>query len=154
MKRIFTTILATAALSAAAFADNYSLYLEPTEGNVSEWTLTSLDKLTFRNGNIVFTTTDGAESTVPISGVRRLFFSTPEIQGIDGMGTDGSNVAWDGTCLYAGTQVGTAVTIYNAAGTVVARQTAGENGIIGFETLGKGMYIVNVQGKSYKIFKP
>lgn len=153
MKRLFTTIMATAALSVAAFADNYSLYLEPTEGAISEWTVASLSKLTFSNGNIVLTAKDGTASTMPISGVKRMFFSTPEIQGIENIGT-GNNGAWDGNCLHTDAQTGVVATIYSATGTLVAKQTVENNGSVNLSTLDRGMYIVHINGNSYKIFKP
>ncbi len=153
MKRLLTTIMAAATLSATAFADDYSLYLEPIEGDVSEWTLASLSKLTFNNGDIVLTAIDGTVSRMPISGTKRLFFSTPEIQSIDHVGS-GNTVSWDGNSLYSDAQAGTAATVYNTTGTVVARQEVGNNGVVALGTLGKGMYIVNINGKSYKIFKP
>ncbi len=153
MKRLLTAFAAVVAWTTAAFADGYSLYLEPTVGNVYEWTLVSLSKLTFSNGNVVVTATDGTEKAVPISGIKRLFFSTPEFQSI-GRTEKQNGVAWDGSCLYTNVQGGAVATVYRADGVLVVKSVVEADGTVCLAALHKGLYVVCINGNSYKVFKP
>ena len=68
-----------------SMADDFSLYYDSTTGteNNKMEAVANMQKITFENGNIVITRKDGTKSTTAISAVKRLFFSTDEVVGID-----------------------------------------------------------------------
>jgi hypothetical protein len=84
MKRIFT-LTAALMLGIAAFADDFNLYYDSNDGatNTKIETVNNLQKITFENGNIVATRKDGTTTSLAISVVRRLFFSTEETVAIE-----------------------------------------------------------------------
>ncbi|MCR5312446.1 MAG: hypothetical protein K6E54_02140 [Bacteroidaceae bacterium] len=83
MKKILS-IAAALMLSISAFAEDYSLYYDSTNGTTNSVLseVSKLQKLTFENGNVVLTYKDGTTSSTAISDIKRLFFSTPETVGI------------------------------------------------------------------------
>ncbi len=74
-------IVALAMFCSTAFADDFSLYYEATEGSQNNKieAVANLQKITFEDGNIVITRKDGTTSKTAISLVKRLFFSTESV---------------------------------------------------------------------------
>lgn len=84
MKKIFT--LTAALLTASAlFADDFYLYADGADGEINQELVqvANLQKITFENGNVVLTKKDGSTSSREISSIKRLFFSTQEVVGVD-----------------------------------------------------------------------
>ena len=74
-------------MATAVFADDFTLYYDAVEGadNNKVEDVANLQKITFDNGNIVITRKDNTTSTLAISKVKRLFFSTEQAVGITDM---------------------------------------------------------------------
>ncbi|MDE7117311.1 MAG: hypothetical protein K2O61_01560 [Bacteroidaceae bacterium] len=77
MKRLFTLFL-IANCQWNLFAEDFNLYYVSTqnETNVKVEAVKQLKKVTFENGNMVVTMTDGTTKTVSLSVVQRLVFFT------------------------------------------------------------------------------
>lgn len=84
MKKIFT-LAAALLMGSAAFADDFYLYYDAAEGEKDQELVqvSSLQKITFEDGNLVLTKKDGSKSTTAMSSIQRLFFSTQEAVNID-----------------------------------------------------------------------
>lgn len=63
-----------------SFADDFNLYYDTTAGETDKKieSVTNLQKLTFKDGQMTVVRTDGTTSTLTISTIKRLFFSTSE----------------------------------------------------------------------------
>lgn len=151
VKEILTLAAAISLSAATAKADNVSLYLEPNSGNTTSWTVESLQKMTFENGNVVLTLKSGATSSAAISTVKRLYFST-ESSGVESIEAD-SSIAWDGGVISVQTQGAAPYTVCGVNGAVVARGTVSGEGKIDLNSAESGIYIVSISGKTFKILK-
>ncbi|MCH5175726.1 MAG: hypothetical protein J1F40_07555 [Prevotellaceae bacterium] len=82
MKKLFT--LATVLmLGLSAFADDFNLYYDSTEGQGNKIeSVSNLQKLTFEEGKLVITLKDGTSKSLPTAGITRLFFNTETAVGI------------------------------------------------------------------------
>ena len=83
LKRIFRFIaiaLPLWGMGSFAFADDFNLYYDTTAGETDKKleSVTNLQKLTFKDGQMTVVRTDGTTSTLTISNIKRLFFSTAE----------------------------------------------------------------------------
>ena len=83
MKKIFT--LATVLmLGLSAFADDFNLYYDSTEGQGNKIeSVSNLQKLTFEEGKLVITLKDGTSKSLPTAGITRLFFNTEKAVNIE-----------------------------------------------------------------------
>ena len=83
LKRIFRFIaiaLPLWGMGSFAFADDFNLYYDTTAGETDKKleSVTNLQKLTFKDGQMMVVRTDGTTSILTISNIKRLFFSTAE----------------------------------------------------------------------------
>lgn len=64
----------------ASFADDFNLYYDTKAGETDKKieSVANLQKLTFKDGKMTIVRTDGSTSTLTISDIKRLFFSTAE----------------------------------------------------------------------------
>ena len=83
MKKLFT--LATVLmLGLSAFADDFNLYYDSTEGQGNKIeSVSNLQKLTFEEGKLVITLKDGTSKSLPTAGITRLFFNTEKAVNIE-----------------------------------------------------------------------
>lgn len=72
-----TTIFAAllCAFSLTALADDYTLYVETTAGS-SAYAYDDLQRITFKDGQMVIETKSGETSAVGVSSIGRMYFST------------------------------------------------------------------------------
>ena len=120
MKKILLTWMMLASVFALHAEDN-QLYIQPTAGEKLSWSVPSLQKMTFQNGNIVLTQKDGTVAYAPIATVKRMYISTPSAENIEGMDVD-LIYSWNGDKLQINVQPGTPVKVYNVAGILVLRE--------------------------------
>lgn len=146
MKKFFLTAVAVL-FSLTALADDY--YLNVIANATDSYATASLKKITFENGNVVVTTSNGASTSYAISSISQMYFSSTSA-GIGSISTD-SNIAWDGTTLSLNGLKGK-VQVYQPSGALVASESADAERI-NLSRLSKGVYVVNVNGQSFKIVK-
>lgn len=83
MKKILT-IAAALTFGASAFADDFSLYCDTqAEAGQKVESVANLQKIIFKDGEMVVVKTDGTSFSASLKGVTRLFFSTEEAMNID-----------------------------------------------------------------------
>ncbi|MBR3530459.1 MAG: T9SS type A sorting domain-containing protein [Bacteroidaceae bacterium] len=146
MKKIFLAAFA-ALFSLTCLADDY--YLNVIANATDSYATASLKKITFENGNVVVTTSNGASTSYAISSISQMYFSSTSA-GIGSISTD-SNITWDGTTLSLNGLQGK-VQVYQPSGALVASESADAERI-NLSRLSKGVYVVNVNGQSFKIVK-
>ena len=94
MKKFFLAAFA-ALFSLTCLADDY--YLNVIANATDSYATASLKKISFENGNVVVTTSDGASTSYAISSISQMYFSSTSA-GIGSISNDKS-FAWDGTTL-------------------------------------------------------
>lgn len=149
-KLLLSMMLVTTSCMVAKAEDNH-LYIQPNTGTTNEWSIPSLQKMTFQDGNVVLTSRNGTTAYTPISSIKRMFITTPSAHHIDVAETV-SPYTWQGDLLYINAPQGTSVRVYNVAGTLVIQQSL-EGNTIDFQGFPKGLYMVNVGGKVFKTVK-
>ena len=141
-----------AVYSVGAMAEDNHLYIQPGAGETLSWSVPSLQKMTFQNGNLVLTMKNGTSSYTPIMSIERIYIGTPsEIQGIEEV-DNAPLYSWDGETLILNAQSGAQVRVYNVAGAVVKQERLTGNSI-NLPGLAKGLYVVNVDGHIFKTIK-
>lgn len=150
MKKILLTWMMLASAFALQAEDNH-LYIQPNAGEKLSWSVPSLQKMTFQDGSIVLTKKDGTIAYASIATVKRMYISTPSAENIEGMDVD-LIYSWNGDKLQIDVQPGTPITVYNVAGAVVLRENCSGDAV-DFQSVGRGLYIVNVGGQTFKIVK-
>lgn len=149
MKKLMFSLMMLVAANALA-EDNY-LYIQSSTGETVDWSVPSLQKMTFQNGNVVITKKDGTSTYTPISSISRMYISTPSANGIESVGNNGQ-CTWDGERLHVNAPVGSAVKVYSVNGVLVS-QTRLTDTSVNLQGLNRGMYVVNVGGHVVKIMK-
>lgn len=150
MKKILLTWMMLASAFALQAEDNH-LYIQPNAGENLSWSVPSLQKMTFQDGNIVLTKKDGTVAYTPITTVRRMYITTPSAESIELIDA-ALMYSWKGDKLQINVQAGTPVNIYNVAGAVVLRENYSGDAV-DFQGIDRGLYIVNVDGQTFKIVK-
>lgn len=150
MKKILLTWMMLASAFALQAKDNH-LYIQPNAGEKLSWSVPSLQKMTFQDGNIVLTKKDGTVAYASIATVKRMYIATPSTESIESMDTT-PFYSWNGDKLQINVQPGTPITVYNVAGAVVLCENYSGDAV-DFQGVGRGLYIVNVGGQTFKIVK-
>lgn len=147
MKKL-RTLLATLLLTMgilSALADNYK-YLTITQDNSdTSINVTSIDKITFDESNMVIHLTDGNTQTLPLSNLQRMFFSNTS--GI--MSVTQSRMHFSGGILQADITAGERIEIFDMRGQMVF--SANKSGSFDLTTLTKGVYIVKLGSETRKV---
>jgi hypothetical protein len=151
MKKILLSLFVLAAANVCAQDEDNNLYIEPNAGETANWTVASLQKMTFVNGNVVLTLKDGTSTYTPISSIKRMYICTPSANGISSAEED-VQCEWDGDILQVKAQAGTPVRVYSVNGSLVVNTRLADTSV-NLRGLSKGMYIVSVGGQNFKIFK-
>ena len=83
MKKLLT-LITVLMLGLSAFADDFNLYYDSTEGKVNKIeSVANLHKLTFEEGKLVITLKDGTSTSLPTAGITRLYFNTEKAVNIE-----------------------------------------------------------------------
>lgn len=135
-KKIAVLFIAALMFSFVAKADSYVLRLYSQEGSVTSWPVSQLQRITFKNGQVAVTLTDGNTSTYATNTTERLSFGLPS--GISQLTTDSVRQK-------------SLACIYNLMGVCIARQEVTSGKSIDLSQLPAGIYIVSMDGKKYKI---
>lgn len=137
--------------SIAMQAEDNHLYIQPNAGETMDWNIATLQKMNFKDGNVVLTTKTGTSASTPIASISRMYITTPSTQGIE-HAKGGLPYQWDGQRLHVEVASGTLVEVFNVSGSVVLRQPL-TGTTVDLSHLGKGMYIVRIDGQAFKIIK-
>lgn len=140
-----------ATFNVATKAEDNHLYIEPNAGETLSWNVPSLQKMTFQNGNVVLTMKDGTSTYTPISSIKRMYICTPSANGINDVESN-AQCTWDGERLHVNAKQGAPVRVYSVNGALL-RSVSLTDTSIDLQGLSKGLYIVNVDGQTFKILK-
>lgn len=151
MKKIFLTLIAMVAANISTQAEDNHLYIEPNAGETIEWSVPTLQNITFQNGNVVLNMKDGTSTYTPILSIKRMYICTPSANSISTVEGDAS-CTWDGEVLHVSAQPGTPVKVYSVNGASVMNTRLSETSV-NLRGLSKGLYIVNINGQNFKILK-
>lgn len=135
MKQTILTLAAALSLTLTAQADDLSLYLEPTAGETTSYAVSTLQKMTFADGNVVLTKKDGTTVTTDITSLKRMYIDAAA--GIN-------QLLNNEPAPY---------TIYNINGIRVADGTAASANDIDLAALQSGLYLVSIKNQTFKILK-
>ena len=140
-----------ATFNVATKAEDNHLYIEPNAGETLNWNVPSLQKMTFQNGNVVLTMKDGTSTYTPISSIKRMYICTPSANGINDVESN-TQCTWDGERLQVNAKQGAPVRVYSVNGALLKSVSLTDTSI-DLQGLSKGLYIVNVDGQTFKILK-
>lgn len=151
MKRLLLSMALSVVAGITLQAEDNHLYIQPNAGETTGWSIPSLQKMSFKDGHIVLTTKTGTTSSTPIPSISRMYITTPSAQGI-GHTKRELPYRWDGEKLHVEARPGTMVEVFNISGSIVTRQAlAGTT--VDLHHLSKGIYIVKIEGKAFRIIK-
>ncbi len=146
MKRFLMAVIATFA-SMAAFADGeVGLYI--IAGETSTYPVSELQKISFQDNNVVVLKSDGSKETIAIANISKMYFGEV-VTGINELQPDAE--LWDGNSLKA--DADQAITVYNSSGMTVSRGKYSKGDVIHLDNMPRGIYIVEMGNKSFKIAK-
>jgi|GEM_PF-1322897 len=151
MKKILLSLIMLAIQNVATMAEDNHLYIEPNAGETTDWSVPSLQKMTFQNGNVVLTMKDGTSTYTPISSIKRMYICTPSANGINDVESN-AQCTWDGERLHVSAKQNTPVRVFSVNGALV-RSVRLTDTSIDLQGLSRGMYIVNVDGQNFKVLK-
>lgn len=77
MKNLFIVLVAFLTAATAAADDEFGLYIV-TSSETSTTSVSSLQKISFDNGNVVVLTTDGTSASTPMSDITKMYFGILE----------------------------------------------------------------------------
>ena len=149
MKKLMFSLMMLVA--ANVMAEDNHLYIQSSTGETLDWSVPSLQKMTFQIGNVVITMKNGTSTYTSISSVNRMYICTPSVNGIESVEGDGQCI-WDGERLHVNAPAGSAVKVYSVNGVLVS-QTRLTDTSVDLQGLNRGMYVVNVGGQVVKIMK-
>lgn len=126
--------------------------------NSSPTLLQDVKKFYFEGENVVFKLGDGTTETRAMSDVKKmtLAYNEPELQDIEELSANEGiypNPVSD--MLYFNFNLGSEVTmqIFSATGQLVKEANLSSDGAVDVSDLGEGLYIVKIDGKTYKFSK-
>lgn len=131
-----------------------NLYIQQSDGNVSEVAIANLQKITFVDGNLVVTLADGNTSSYVISAINNLTFTVPSA--IDNATIKKEHFvsySSDKNLININVEKGAKVKVYGANGQLVIDEVASDNGTLNLSGLSKGVYIIKSNNQTAKIIK-
>lgn len=149
MKR--TLLAAIAALFClSAMAEDFNLYIINAASEKTTYAVTDLQKITFEDGSVVVTTTAGTTATVAISDIAKMYFNTESAEGINAISQ--SAISFDGNTIHFA-ESADKVSVYSASGSLVATGSQLAGSTLSLSDMPHGVYIVAIDGKSFKVIK-
>lgn len=151
MKKILLGLMTL--FSTVALADDFHLYVVDATNNKTSYNVNDIQKITFSDGNIVIDTNNGSTSHYAISTLQQFYLDTPTADGIESNLTDATAYP-----VWANQQITIQGTfaraeLYNANGMTLGQLHAGQPATFDTADLPAGIYLVRIDGKSYKIMK-
>ncbi len=138
-------------VSSAVMADNFAyLSIVHTDGQ-TDFSISSIQKITFSDGNMVINLSDGTEQKLPMTSLSRMFFSTNGTDGVSVLENQNSTFQLKEGMLKILSPKGDFINIYDMNGRVVRSVPVhSEETSIDLKGLEKGVYIVRTKSESRK----
>ena len=140
------------AVSGTAHADEYAYLTIDQTGNETSFAVSSINRITFSNTDMVLHMNDGTQQTLPLASLSKMFFAENGTNGIAAtIGAEQRITLKDGVLRVKGLP-GQTVSVYNTGGQIVRKVTAGEQETeVNLSGMVKGVYIVRVGNETKKI---
>lgn len=156
MKRnLLSFLLLLGNLIALADEPKSRLVVWAKDGTKVAYALAEKPKVTFTETDLVITA-NGVEVNYSLENMARLTYESNDASAIINLQTDESPFKLTGeSLLFPDLKANSAVAVYSLNGTLVFKKTIRQNGEYAFSlsNLNAGIYMVNVNGLSYKIVK-
>jgi hypothetical protein len=138
-----------------------NLVIQAVTGDENSFRLNNIQRMVFRNGNLVLVKTDSQEESVPLADLQKIFFSELP-SAIPGFLKNASssgiklfpNPAGDNLHITGVPEGTSAISIYRLDGALVmkARVTSGEN-LLDLKVLSPGIYLLRTNTQSIKFIR-
>lgn len=154
-KTILLMLLPLFCIVAVADELKDNLVVWAKDGTKVAYALVDKPKVTFTVTDLVITS-KGIEVNYALENMARFTYEKTSVTGITDLKTNETLFKLDGeTLLFPSLKANSTVSIYSAKGTLVFSQTVHQDGEYSFpiSNLKTGVYIVNVNGLTYKIMK-
>lgn len=142
------------AISTSTMADDQVLQVWLSDGQVQTIKLDEQPVTKYADGNLVITTTR-TSITYPLEQVRKYTYTT-QADGITNTKSIGVTYSADGeTLTFSNLKPQTDIAVYNVSGQLLRKQTSSGSGdaIVSCSHMPVGVYVVKVNGATYKISK-
>lgn len=157
MKKLLLSTLALAGCMAASAQDQPTLSVDLGNGQFYDTEISSLQKITFEDGDIILHDVDNSSVEFSLGNVKKILFKGVPATSIKStLAAPESQItfAFDGQSIrVSGLDKRAGATVCSTSGTVVARQTVENGESVNVAQLAKGVYVLNVSGKTFKFAK-
>lgn len=154
-QKLLLVLLSCFCLSAMADEPKTLLVVWAKDGTQVAYALAEKPKVTFTETDLVITA-NGVEVNYTLENMARFTYEDNISTAITNLQTDESTFKLDGeTLLFPALKANSIVSVYSLNGMLVFKKTIHQNGEYAFplSNLNTGVYMVNVNGLTYKIVK-
>ena len=154
-KKILAVLLSSFCLSAMADEPKTQLVVWAKDGTQVAYALAEKPKVTFTETDLVISA-NGVEVNYTLENMARFTYEDKTATAITNLQTDESSFKLNGeSLLFPALKANSTVSVYSLNGTLVFKKTVRQNGEYAFplSNLIAGVYMVNVNGLTYKIMK-
>ena len=154
-QKLLLVLLSCFSLSAMADEPKVQLVVWAKDGTRVAYALAEKPKITFTETDLVITD-NGVEVNYTLESMARFTYEDNTSMAITNLQTDESTFKLDGeSLLFPALKANSTVSVYYLNGTLVFKKTVRQNGEYAFplSNLESGVYMVNVNGLTYKIVK-
>ena len=154
-QKLLLVLLSCFSLSAMADEPKTQLVVWAKDGTQVAYALAEKPKVTFTETDLVITA-NGVEVNYTLENMARFTYEDNTSTGITNLQTDESTFKLDGeSLLFPALKANSTVSVYSLNGTLVFKKNVCQNGEYAFplSNLNAGVYMVNVNGLTYKIVK-
>lgn len=155
MKYILLLLLSCYYLVAMADDPKTQLVVWAKDGTQVAYALADKPKVTFTETELVITS-NGVEVKYELEKMARFTYEDNNSTAITDLKTEESSFKLDGeSLLFPDLKANSTISVYSLNGTLVFKKTVRQDGEYAFplSNLNAGVYMVNVNGLTYKIFK-
>ncbi len=153
--KLFAVLLSFCRLSAMADEPKSHLVVWAKDGTPVAYALAEKPKVTFTETDLAITT-NGVEVNYPLENMARFTYEDDTATAITNLQTGKASVKLDGESLiFPALRANSTVSLYSLGGTLVFSKTVQTAGEYSFPLSGldAGVYVVTVNGLTYKIVK-
>ena len=153
--KLLALLLSFSCLSKMADEPKTQLVIWAKDGTKVAYALVEKPKVTFTETELVITAKD-AEVSYSLENMARFTYEDDSADAITNLQTDESSFKLDGeSLLFLALKANSTVSVYSLNGTLVFKKSVRQNGEYAFplSNLNTGVYMVNVNGLTYKIVK-
>jgi len=146
LKSLLLSLMLFAGLSATA--DNYAYLTITQDGANTDYTISTIDKITFDNTDMVLHMTNGNQERLPMADLQKMYFSQGATSIAKTKAESLSHISIDGNVLRVQVGQGESVTLYNIKGEQLL--STNHDTTIDLQRLPQGVYIAKMGSQTAK----